>query len=190
MASFALLLTVFAYCASLCAGLPAPGEKVGFVARQNAPQPPNGTIELHHNPLMSSWYLVVGLDPLNYSDAMGSKTINGTHNPLSTVTLFFDVLADPDPENNSTYYTIRSTPVAFEHHIVDNLTEVVIYNAAEQFYPEGQPIFFDISINGQSGGELSFEAGTVNATGYNADLNVPLNITGIFTSHWTYYPSD
>jgi len=184
MASFALLLTVVAYFVSLCAGLPSVAREHELVARQSAPQPPNGTIELHHNPYTSSWYLVVALDPLNYTDATGNKTINGTHNALSTVTLFFNVTSAPEPQSNITDFTIHSTPVAFEHHIVDNLTEVVIYNAAEQFYPEGQPIFFDISVNGQVGGGLSFEAGTINATGYNVDLNMPLNVTGLFTVHY------
>jgi len=185
MAKLALLVALLvSVLAPLCSATPAFSEKA-VVARQNAPEPKNGTIELHHNPDTSTWYLLVALNPSNYTDTYGNKTINGTHNPLSTVTLFFNVTSAPTPGNsNITDYTIWSTPVAFEHHIVDNLTSVTVYNAANQYYPEGQPIFFDMTVNGVPAGAVSGGPVGVTATGFTADLNQPLNITGIFTIHY------
>ncbi|KZO93813.1 hypothetical protein CALVIDRAFT_566284 [Calocera viscosa TUFC12733] len=188
MAKFALLFTIIAYAfTSLCAATPLlDRHESGLMNRaETSPEPKNGTIELHHDPDTSSWYLFVALDSKNYTDATGNRTINGTHNPLSTVTLFFNVTSAVNAGNpNETDYTIHSTPVAFEHHINDNLTSVSIFNAAPQFYPEGQEIFFDIAVNGVPAGQVAGGPTSVNATGFSADLNKPLNITGIFTIHF------
>ncbi|KZT51704.1 hypothetical protein CALCODRAFT_503224 [Calocera cornea HHB12733] len=188
MARFAVFAVVFAWIhTSICAATPLSGGQGSALAAraQLSPEPKNGTIELHHDPEASAWYLFVALNPTNYTDTSGNHTINGTHNPLSTVTLFFNVSSTVNAGNaNETDYTIHSAPVAFEHHINDNLTSVSIFNAAPQFYPEGQEIFFDIAVNGVPANQVSAGPTVVNATGFTADLNQPLNITGVFTIHF------
>ncbi|EJU05948.1 hypothetical protein DACRYDRAFT_19307 [Dacryopinax primogenitus] len=188
MARLAFFLALFVYAfTTLCSASPILGARENALLPRwpLAPEPKNGTIELHHNADTSSWYLLVALNPTNYTDTSGNKTINGTHNPLLTVTLFFNVSSKVNTGNvNETDYTVYSTPVAFEHHINDNLTSVSIFNAAPQFYPEGQEIFFDLALNGVPVPQVAGGPTSVNGTGFTADLNKPLNITGIFTIHF------